>query len=696
MRLDKKMKSKVYRFSLHSIVTKSLLFKSAFTSYISDVDLSYLYVPKIKVVNLPNNTLQNNLVLTLIMPNDSNIVGLALEELIFKISIIDYENLPYNTESLNKILIRDGFKIEENIDFECLRNLDLSKLLIEELKDEILNNTEDINLSEEKEILKTLVESFVKYIVYVCTNIGIENDVEIDHLKSIKRINLYYSLVNLNLDKDANVLQEIIDELCIEFIDYPFIYQLISEIIIQIPETDKSLNYTIINDPKALRFNDMVCNIYDYSLIMEDFSFSDIYEDTYLRCNRLTTQNFFVNLDTFYEVIDKDESIHSNILMNNASTYSKLFTILDNTGGKSPQLTNVKFKNDNIVPDSKIIFREMLNSRLSEQYISEASYLDYKDNLDNMENHNYESDTNKLEWNVDSETTEIEKNKTEEETNEKMASQNAINNPDLYPKDLREQWYFRLQNTIPSYETDKNEIEFKKYYKEVSINKLSDRMKETIKLYGDYLQLSDYLLNIDKVQDLYGVYSKIGGYYSKVLGKENIKFSRGNIDNMFMLIDKETDAFEDIITEYENVLEDEESIKEYLPLNPVDVESFYRNLPYMEYYEYKDELFKFALGHYEETKLWTAFEKTALILNQYQGNDLIIDEQTLPKEVVYILHMRNVRNYINECKSKIDSKLIVWCNAYLEYVNNNENNIKTEEEYDLKLIKKFVKLIEKR
>lgn len=696
-----RLEEKVYP----TIYTKNTLLKYYISKILTGFDISAIPINKINIIYIDDSSFSNIMGISFKSSYKNYKSKLILDEIDHFDNIFQDLQVEYNEKSINKFIDPFGMKFSENngkieIDKENLYYEFCKNFINTDNNTEINNNT----------AFKWLYDNMFKYIYYTFSNITDSINVDMDYFTDYFRVTSYYEILDAGKRRKlGQELQEIIDRVILEFIEFPFLMDLIDEITIYQPySSENNMNFTIINDKGYINNKTKLINITDTYSAMYSYSFTENFKDYILYSNPNISCNLIVDSGSKNNISNRLSSASSKVIESlfieqYLSNYSKIFCILDLTGRKSPQLKTDLPNSTDIVNLNNIDFIP-LKIPIYNPEISQNDYEIEKDNEEKLTRNKIddigESNINKLEWDSISETAENDENKIYDKNSSFEINKNNENALILNSELDEKGWFFDTQNSIPNCKHDKKENQYKNLYKKVEFENFMGRMDNMILEYESLINYPEYDIIINENN-----FNPIDLYPDlKTFPKEYIHGLRKDINKDVLI-----EIFHNIIeisNNFQNKLDESEEyqtykdrgFQEFFHIFEVDKDDFINRLDYNNFKEIENDLFLLSIGSPIQSKIFESYKELFYSANIYNGEAITINGNEIDGDLTIYMFNENKNNKMNDIVENIKKSSNRWCQLFIYLKENQDKFIEQNGYLNLEQIKnevitEFLKII---
>ena len=701
--IESKIKADLENLNYPTFYTKNTLLTYYIGKSITGLDLSSIPTPKINIIYIEDQSFINTMGISFKSNYNSYKSKLILDEIIHFYNIFDDLRVKYNFKSINEYISPFGIKFDE-----MPGNLEINREdIYYRFCRMISSKTES---SEDDKYFKHLYENMYKYLYYTFSNITDSTDIEIDYYSDYMRVTSYYNIIESG--RFGNIkgqLQKILDKIVLEFIEFPFLMDMIDEITIYQPySTSNNINFSLINDSMCITNHTKLINVIDTYSSTYSYEFTGNFKDYILYSNPNISCNLIVNSGDKNNLTNRlasasSKTIESVFIGQYLSDYSKIFCILDLTGNGTPQLkTNlpeskdiINLKNVELIPLKKYIYNPLILGRMGDLELDGNFYNTSGDTMDGDE-----SNMTNWQWSDDNKITENIENKTTTEFTENETLKEHKNTT-LMASELEEkEWFFALQNSIPNCKHVKKENNYKNLYNEVSFENFMGKMDNISNEYESLINFPEYDIIVDFVNfnpiDLYPDLRTFPQEYihglKKDINKDILLKLLNQINSISNEFQEKLDNSEEYLT-YRN-----RGFQELFHIIDISAEDFYNKVEYNNISELEEDLLILSIGCPEKSQIFKAYKEVFYTSNIYNGEIITINGNEIDKNLTLYMFNENKNNKIQESIKNIQKSSKLWLELFINLKENidkfkDENGyLKIEQLKDI-IINKFLKII---
>lgn len=686
-----------------TIYTKNILLKYYISKALTGFDISAIPINKINIIYIDDSNFSNIMGISFRSSYKNYTSKLILDEIIHFYNIFQDLQVNYNEKNINKYIAPFGMKFSENKD---KIEIDKDNLYYEFCKNFINTN---INLENNNVPFKWLYDNMFKYIYYTFSNITDSTNIDMDYFTDYFRVTSYYEIKEIERqNKLGKQLQEIIDRVILEFIEFPFLMDLIDEMTIYQPySSENNVNFTIINNKECINNKTKLINVIDTYSMMYSYLFTENFKDYVLYSNPNISCNLIVESGSKNNISNRLASASSKIIESlfidqYLSNYSKIFCILDLTGSKSPQLKTDLPSSTDITNLSSINFIPLKNLIYNPEILknNEKNKKDGGEDLINNGIYDDESNTNKLEWDNVDEISENDENKTHNENSSFEINKNDENTPILNSEIDEKGWFFETQNSIPNCKHDKKENQYKNLYKKVEFENFMGRMENTITEYESLINYPEYDIIIDEKNfnpiDLYPDLKTFPKEYIHGLRKS---LNKETLIQIFHNIVEISNNFQNKLDESEEYQTyKDRGFQEFFHIIEVNKDDLINKLDYINFSEIENDLLLLSIGSPNQSKIFESYKELFYSANIYNGESITINGNEIEGELTIYMFNENKNNRMNDIVKNIKKSSNSWRQLFI-YLKENQDKFTEQngylnlEQIKNEIITEFLKII---
>lgn len=701
--IESKTKAELESLTYPSFYTKNTLLTYYIGKSITGLDLSSITIPKINIIYIEDQSFTNTMGISFKSNYNNYKSKLILDEIIHFYNIFDDLRVKYNFNSINEYISPFGIKFDE-----ISGDLDMNREDIYYRFCKIIFNKDKV--TEDDQYFKILYENMYKYLYYIFSNITDSTDVEIDYYSNYMRVTSYYNIIESG--RFGNIkgqVQKILDKIVLEFIEFPFLMNIVDEITIYQPySSSDNINFSIINNNMYITNQTKLINVIDTYSSMYSYEFTGNFKDYILYSNPNTSCNLIINSGNKNNLTNRLASASSKVIESvfieqYLSNYSKIFCVLDLTGNGTPQLkTNlpkakdiINLKNVQLIPLKKYIYNPLILGRIGDLDLDGNFHNTLMSTIDNDE-----SNTDNWQWDAGSKITENKENKTDIEFTENETTEKHKNTT-LMASELEEKgWFFAVQNSIPNCKHIKKENNYKNLYNEVSFENFMGKMDNIFNEYESLINFPEYDITVD-----YDNFNPLDLYPDlRTFPQEYIHGLKKDINKDILL--KLLNQINSISSDFQDKLDNSEEYQTYkdrgfqelFHIIDISEEDFYNKVEYNNISELEEDLLVLSIGCPEKSQIFKSYREIFYTSNIYNGEVITINNNEIDKNLTLYMFNENKSNKIQEVRENIQKSSNVWTELFINLKENidkfkDENGyLKIEQLKDI-IINKFLKII---
>lgn len=702
-KIESKIKAELESLNYPTFYTKNSLLTYYIGKSITGLDLSSIPTPKINIIYIEDQSFINTMGISFKSNYNNYKSKLILDEIIHFYNVFNDLRMEYNFNSVNEYISPFGIKFDE-----IPGNLEINEDDIYYRFCKIISNkTESL---ENDKYFKNLYENMYKYLYYIFSNITDSTDVEIDYYSDYMRVTTYYNIIESGrFNNIKGQVQKILDKIVLEFIEFPFLMEMIDEITIYQPHSSSNnINFSLINDSICITNQTKLINVIDTYSSMYSYEFTGNFKDYILYSNPNISCNLIVNSGNKSNLINRLASASSKVIESvfisqYLSNYSKIFCILDLTGNGTPQLKTdlpkskdiINLKNVELIPLKKYIYNPLISGKIGN--------LEFDGNINNTVVNilnDGESNIDNWQWVTNGELTENKENKIGAEFTENETTKEHQNTT-LMASELEEKgWFFALQNSIPNCKHVKKENSYKNLYNDVSFENFMGKMDNISNEYESLVNFPEYDITVDSDNfnpiDLYPDLRTFPQEYIHELKKDI------NKDILLKLLDQinsiSSDFQEKLSNSEEYLTYKDRGFQELFHIIDISEEDFYNKVEYNNITELEEDLLLLSIGNPEKSQIFKAYREVFYTSNIYNGEIITINGNEIDKNLTLYMFNENKNNKIQESIKNIQKSSNLWSELFINLKENidkfkDENGYLKIEQLKDSIINKFLKII---
>ncbi len=701
--IESKIKSELENLNYPTFYTKNTLLTYYIGKSITGLDFSSIPIPKINIIYIEDQSFINTMGISFKSNYNNYKSKLILDEIIHFFNVFNESRLKYNFNSINEYISPFGIKFDE-----MPGNLDISKEDIYYRFCKIISNR--TKASEDDNYFKKLYENMYKYLYYTFSNITDSTDVEIDYYSDYMRITSYYNIIESG--RFGNIkgqVQKILDKIVLEFIEFPFLMDIVNEITIYQPySSSNNVNFSIINDNMCITNQTKLINVIDTYSSMYSYEFTGNFKDYILYSNPNISCNLIINSGNKNNITNRLASASSKVIESvfinqYLSNYSRIFCVLDLTGNGTPQLKTdlpeskdiINLKNIQLIPLKGYIYNPLILGKIGDLELDDNFYNTIIDTLDDDE-----SNIDKLQWGTGDELTENKENKIDAEFTENEITKEHKNTT-LMASELEENgWFFTLQNSIPNCKHVKKENNYKNLYNEVDFENFMGKMDNISNEYESLINFPEYDITVgfDNFNpiDLYPDLRTFPQEYIHGLKKD---INKDVLIKLLNQINSISNDFQETLDNSEEYMTyKDRGFQELFHIIDISKEDFYNKVEYNNISELEEDLLVLSIGCPEKSQIFKVYREVFYTSNIYNGEIITINGNEIDKNLTLYMFNENKNNKMQESIKNIQKSANLWTELSINLKENidkfkDENGyLKIEQLKDI-IINKFLKII---
>lgn len=673
--INRQIKDKCINMNIPWICSGNSILESSVDVALTGLNFTTFPVNKVRIVHIEDVDFNNNIIISLISNHNTNIPKLIVKEMEYYREICINNGSKFTMKEINKIIRKYGYKMDERIPLESEKiqneiiKCNFKDLLCKILYDETFNSTnidEDIIIK----IFKAVYVEFYKYIYYIYQSLTSSDQIEVELTSKFTRLTIYESMdrdIYKKMNSVDKKIQKFINSIMVEMFDFPFLIEMIDEIVIYKPKDDNLTNIDvgIVKNIYDLNQDSVIVSIQNSQISNYAYEFTDKFRDCLIYSNPFINTNIDLDLGdmaSIFNSVDTLKAAYIDLILDN---YSRIYSTFSDKGTGLPQIKDEGKYISEPYKSSDLKLNKLKNpiSKVSKRMkiINDRNEPEYDNVLDSIEWGDESSINKKL---------NNEQNMTQKILNEKHRKLHNIGQ-----KDGSEAWFEVVRNTIPILKTSKNLNKYKNIYNDVKILEYKDRMDNILEIYDYQANYPEYELDIKNLEEIYRIYPELDTITFEKLNLVNINPSKRK---MYQAIQKSIQQkhkyFETIESNKEIISEITLKDNNIVKINRVDEEYLQNYLFYIDIEDAKNDIFNLSINNYKETKIYKSYMELFLINNIYNGEKYRYNNEELDDMVSYYLFSDKKLIEINRVNRLLKDNVEIWRDLYHNLNNFYDNN----------------------
>lgn len=676
--ITRQIKDKCINMNIPWICSGNSILESSVDVALTGLNFTTFPVNKIRIMHIENVDFNNNIIISLISNHNTNIPKLVVKEMEYYREICKNNGSKFTMREINKIIKKYGYKMDERIPLESEKiqneiiNCNFEDLLCEILYNETfnsMNSDEDVIVK----IFKAVYIEFYKYIYYIYQSLSSSDQIEVELTSKFTRLTIYESMdrdIYRKMNSIDKKIQKFIDSIMVEMFDFPFLMEIIDEVIIYKPKDDNlsNIDLGIVKNIYELDQDSVIISIQNSKISNYAYEFTNKFRDCLIYSNPFINTNIDLDLGDMASIFNSVDTLKAAYIDLTLDNYSKIYSTFSDNGVGLPQIKNEDkyisepFKSSDLKlnklnnPISKVSKRMKIINDRDDNHIPE-----YDDEFNNI--------------GMDSESSINNKLNSEQIITQKILNEKHRKLHNISQKEDSEAWFEVVRNTIPILKTSKKPNKYKNIYNDVKILEYKDRMDNILEIYDYQAIYPEYELDIKNLEEIYRIYPELDTITFEKLNLVNINPSKRKMYQAIQKSIQQKYKYFDIINNNKEIIA-EIALKNnnIVEINSVNEEYLQNYLFYIDIEDAKHDVFNLSINNYKETKIYKSYMELFLINNIYNGEKYRYNDKELEDMVSYYLFSDKKLIEINRVNRLLKDNVEIWRDLYHNLNNFYDNN----------------------